>query len=191
MAGMQLWSANLSFQYTQQGFGLIEQIVVLVVVAVIAAMAVPEFRHLLNGHELRSAQTDYIAALQHARNLAVNEQVRVIFCPSRNALTCNGSSSWNDGWLIGRADPQNKGQLVGSPLYVGGRYRDALIITGSTAKKYIWFDPDGSAAGTNQSLFLCVRNEPKRVLVVRIALRGRVKGDLPQSTDNFDCGASA
>ncbi|GLQ46945.1 hypothetical protein GCM10007862_19960 [Dyella lipolytica] len=187
---MRLWSANLSFRYTQRGFGLIEQIIVLVVLAVVATIAVPSFRHLLNGHELRLAQTDYIAALQHARNLAVNEQVRVIFCPSRNALTCNGSSSWNDGWLIGRADPQNKGQLVGPPLYVGGRYRSSLIISGSTAKKYIWFDPDGSAAGTNLSLLFCVRGEPQRVLKVVIAPKGRVRGDVVDANDTTPCATS-
>ena len=68
-----------------KGFGLIEQIITLAVLAVGTAMAVPTFHRMLERHDLRAAQSDYLAALQHARSLAVNEQVGVILCPRNRA----------------------------------------------------------------------------------------------------------
>ena len=170
---------------SQRGFGLIEQIVVLVVLAVLATMAVPSFRRLFSGHELRTAQVDYITALQHARNLAINEQVRIIFCPSRDSLTCNNDNSWHDGWLIGR-DPNGKKQPEGKPLYVGGKYPESLRIIGSS-KKYFWFEPDGTSGGTLQRLVFCTREQPPRVRVLRVAMRGQVRASAPETDDLAKC----
>src|ERR1700752_2230777 len=115
---MEPWYANGPAKSGNKGFGLAEQLIALAVLAVATAMAVPSFHRIREGHELRIAQSDYIAALQHARHLAVNDQVRVILCPSRDARTCSGDDSWNQGWLIGKADLDDKGQLLGQPRYV-------------------------------------------------------------------------
>ena len=159
----------------RRGFGLAEQIIALAVLAVLTTLAVPSFHRMVEKHELRAAQSDYIAALQHARNLAVNEQVRVIFCPSRDTHTCSGDDSWSQGWLIGRADPDKASQLVGLPRYVGRKYRDALVIT-SNGQKYVLFGPTGSS-NTFQTLSFCVKDEPLQVLRVIIALSGRIRGE--------------
>ena len=183
---------NNSFpsQSTQHGFGLAEQIMVLAVLAALAAMALPSFHRLLDGHELRTAQTDYIAALQHARNLAINEQRQIVFCPSRDGIRCNGDGSWNGGWLIGRNDLDHAGQPIGPPLYVGGRYSEKIVIAGSAAKKYIAFKTDGSLTSSNQTLSFCVRGESQRVLKVIIALRGRVRGEVASPNDASPCATS-
>lgn len=162
----------------------------LVVLAVLATVAIPSFHHLFERHELRAAQTDYIAALQHARNLAVNEQRQMIFCPSRDGLRCNGDGSWSGGWLIGRHDLDNKGQPLGSPLYTGGHYSEKIAIAGSEAKKYVAFKTDGSLAGSNQTLTFCIRGEPQQALKVLIALRGRVRGEIATPADASPCNTS-
>lgn len=169
------------------GFGLIEQIIALVVLAVLTAIAIPSLRRMLVGHELRVAQSDYMAALHHARNLAVNEQVRTILCPSRDALTCNQDNDWQDGWLIGR-DPGGKQQVSGQPLYTGGKYSNSIRIVGS-GKKYFWFKPDGSSAGTMQRLVFCTRESQPRVLVVRVAMEGRIRGAAPEPEDLAKCAS--
>ncbi|RDS84678.1 prepilin-type N-terminal cleavage/methylation domain-containing protein [Dyella monticola] len=168
---------------SHQGFGLVEQIATLAVLAVAMAMAVPAFHRLAQSHELRVAQSDYIAALQHARSVAVNEQARMIFCATRDAHTCSGEDTWNQGWLIGRADPARAGQLVGPPRYAGRGYHDRLVITSNSGKKYIWFGPDGTAVNTFATLSFCVKDDPQRVLLVVITRVGRVRGEQGKSTD--------
>lgn len=174
---MESWYVNGPGRGGNRGFGLAEQLMTLAVLAVVTAMAVPSFHRMREGHELRMAQSDYIAALKHARSLAVNEQVRVILCPSLDARTCSGDDSWSQGWLIGKADLDNKGQLLGSPRYVGGKYSDALVIRSNGSQKYLWFGPDGGTVNSFQTLSFCMKNDPPRVLRVIVARTGRIRGD--------------
>ncbi|GLQ94715.1 GspH/FimT family pseudopilin [Dyella acidisoli] len=184
---MKSWHANGLTEHKNRGFGLAEQLIALAVLAVVTAMAVPSFNRMLIGHELRAAQSDYMAALHHARNLAVNEQVRTILCPSHDALTCNGDNKWQDGWLIGR-DPDGKQEVDGKPLYTGGKYSNSIRILGSS-KQYFWFKPDGSSAGTFQSLVFCTRETSPRVLVVRVAREGRIRAAAPEPEDVAKCAS--
>lgn len=170
-----------------KGFGLAEQIITLAVLAVLTAIAIPAFHRMMMGHELRVAYSDYMAALQHARNLAVNEQTRIILCPSRDALTCNNDNEWQSGWVIGR-DPGGKQQVNEKPLYAGGRYSNSIRIIGSD-KKYFWFKSDGSSAGTLQSLVFCTRESSPRILVVRVAKQGRIRASAPEPADVAKCAS--
>ena len=160
-----------------QGFGLAEQIIALAVLAVLIALAVPSFHRMLETHELRAAQSDYLAALQHARNLAVNEQVRAIFCPSRDQRTCRSDGTWGDSWLIGKADPDTPSQLLGPPRYVGQQHRDALVVTSSSKLGYVGFDPMGTSINTNQTLSFCLKDETQQTRKVVIARSGRIRGE--------------
>jgi type IV fimbrial biogenesis protein FimT len=186
MVSMSPWTAKSPIRPPRNGFGLVEQIACVAVLAVLAMIAIPSFRHLIDSQELRLAQMDYITALQHSRDLAVNEQVRVVFCPSSDALTCNNDGAWSGGWLIGR-DPRNKGQPEGAPLYVGGKYSKRLHIVSKSNKKNVQFQPGGSVGTGNQTLVICLRGDDSRALKVVIARGGRVRGDVASPDDVSAC----
>jgi type IV fimbrial biogenesis protein FimT len=170
-----------------KGFGLIEQILALLALATLVALAVPVFRAMLVGHELRLTQRDYLAALQHARNLAVNEQVRTLLCPSRDGRTCNKDHAWQGGWLIGR-DPGGQQRVSGEPLYTGGSHSSSIRILGNVAKP-ISFKPDGSSAGTLLRLVFCTLETPPRAAVLLVALRGRIRAAAPEPEDLAKCAS--
>lgn len=170
-----------------KGFGLIEQIITLAVLAVATAMAVPTFHRMLERHDLRAAQSDYLAALQHARSLAVNEQMGVILCPSRDAHTCSGDASWRQGWLVGRASRDDPGQILGEPRYSGRSYRDQLVITNNGKYGYVRFGPEGNSGNTWQSLFFCMKDDPQRTLKLTISKSGRIRGDVEKDPAASPC----
>jgi type IV fimbrial biogenesis protein FimT len=67
----------------QRGMTLIEQIMVLAITAVLAGIAAPPLRSLLDRNMLQVAQTDFIAALQHARETAIISGKRIVLSQSR------------------------------------------------------------------------------------------------------------
>ena len=73
----------------QCGMTLIEQIMVLVIVTVLTGLAVPPMHHLLSRNQVRVAQTDFIAALQHARETAVVSGRQTLFCPTLDGESCS------------------------------------------------------------------------------------------------------
>ncbi len=123
-----------------RGFTLIEQVMVVVIVAVLAGVAVPPLRALMTRSRLRSAQMTYIGALRFARYTAAIRSTRTVFCPSLDGAHCSGGTHWSQGWLVG-LDRNHDNQPDGRPLRVGRAY-DHLAIRSSVARRRVSFHPD-------------------------------------------------
>src|SRR5690242_11130302 len=93
----------------QRGVTLIEQVMVVAILGVMAAIAMPSLASLLQRNQVQVAQTEFIAALQHARGSAVFSGKPTLFCPSRDGTHCSGETHWESGWLIGH-DRARQGQ---------------------------------------------------------------------------------
>lgn len=159
----------------QCGTTLIEQIMVLAIVAVLAGIAAPPLRHLLARNQLQVAQTDFIAALHHAREVAVMSGQRSLFCPSSDGSHCADQTRWDNGWLLAH-DQDNDHQPDHAPLYSGQGYAGKVTIHSTTGRHYVRFDPDGSASGSNISLLFCQPGKAAGALKVFVSNAGRVRG---------------
>lgn len=156
------------------GFSLIEQIMVLVIVAVLTGVALPSLQHLLNQNRLRVAQNDFIGALRHARGMAITSGRRSLFCPSTDGQHCSSDTRWDHGWLLGH-DADGDHQPDDQASYMGAAYSASLNISSSVGRHEVRFRPDGSASGSNITLLFC-ESGTNRALSVVVSNAGRIRG---------------
>lgn len=159
----------------QDGMTLVEQIMVLAIIAALTGMAIPSLRRLLSHSELQVAQTDFVAALQHARGVAVTTGKRTLFCPTRDGNNCSNDMRWDSGWLLGH-DTDHNNQPDNGALYTGPGYQGKLVIHSSDNRHYVRFQPDGSAGGSNLTLVFCHPSSTEQVLSVFVSIAGRIRG---------------
>lgn len=169
------------------GITLIEQILVIAIVAVLAAIAMPALGTLLRRNQVQTAQWDFIAALQHARGMAVTTGRTTHFCPSSDGQQCAGAPRWESGWLIGHA-ARSRGEQDPAPTLVRTGYT-GITILGDTGRKLTRFHPDGMAIGSTNTWRFCPVGHPDGALVVVVSNTGRVRGAPATAEQAARCAA--
>lgn len=76
---------------TPHGFTLIELMVTIFVAAILLAIAVPSFKHIIKSTHLSGASNDLLATLKYARTEAVSRGQQI-------AVNASSSGQWDDGW---------------------------------------------------------------------------------------------
>ncbi len=89
----------------QRGFTMIELLMVLAIGAVLAMIAVPSMRDMLNTSRLNSATALVVNDLNQARGEAIKRNTRMLVCRRDAAGTdCEASAGppfdWRAGWLV-------------------------------------------------------------------------------------------
>jgi len=170
----------------QRGFTLVESVLVMVILAILFCLAVPALNGLLARQRLTTAQADLIAALQHARGLAATSRRRILFCPSRDGQRCADDTHWEKGWIIGPYRSSNAEQLDGLPLRVHDDYA-GLIITSTSGRKRIRFQPDGTSGGSTVTFILCRPGHAEDALAIKLSNVGRVVGAKVAADEAAQC----
>ena len=173
----------------QQGTTLIEQLMLLAIIGTLAGVAVPSMRTLLMRNPVQIAQTDFIAALQHARETAITTGKRTLLCPSLDGGRCSDYIRWETGWLLFQ-DGDSDNQPTHGPLYVGRGYGSNLTIQGTVGRHFVRFRPDGSASGSNLTLVFCQQGSTDHALTVAVSNPGRIRSASATAKEAADCTRS-
>lgn len=158
-----------------RAFTLLELLVTLAIAASLLAAGVPSFQTYVKNQALAQASYRMVSDLRYARHAAVDRNQRVVVCPGTAGNGCADSPQWEDGWIIfadANGDRLRQGDeelLRESPLLRG------LSARSSGARRRLSFFPDGSAPGSNATVWLCDDRGPRHGHQVRINLSGRIR----------------
>jgi type IV fimbrial biogenesis protein FimT len=84
------------------GVTLIELMVGITLLAILLAIAAPNFQGMTASSRLTSASNELLGSLQQARAQAVRTGSRVTVCRSTNGAQCDTTAGvgWNRGWIV-------------------------------------------------------------------------------------------
>lgn len=85
-----------------RGFTLIELVITVVVVAILAGIALPNFRDFMQRNAVATQSNAVLAELQYARNDAITRRVLTHMCGSSDGASCSGANLFEDGWVVYR-----------------------------------------------------------------------------------------
>lgn len=126
----------------QNGFTLIEIMVVVAIVAILVMLATPSWQELIANNRSRTAVNDWIASTQFARSEALRTNARVTVCKSSNGTSCgtSGATGFEIGWIVKTGTSGVGGTVLQDTLA-----KDGVLM--STTMNSITFLPNGLPVG--------------------------------------------
>src|SRR5690348_12771875 len=189
-----------------RGFSLVELMITVLVVAILTAIAWPNFRDFMHRNAATSQANQVLAALQYARNEAVSRRYPTALCGSTSGTACTPSDTkFEGGWMIWRDST-----LSGTPSYSSAAKDELLRVVdaqngvsirsfGGTSPGVIAFDQRGAvigAGGGTTNVVVCAKNSSSDALgansqrvpgkYVRVDASGRITVQDLAATDTCD-----
>jgi type IV fimbrial biogenesis protein FimT len=174
------------------GFTLFEVLIVMLIVAVLAAFALPSMRQFVQNQQESSAASGLVSNLNYARSEAIKEDLPVAggagvtLCASTgagNPPSCD-TTNWASGWIVLSSNP-----AIAEPLQATGALADGLTLTTTPANAVVLFQPNGTApgltvGGNGRVMFkLCDSRGANTAREVEVSLSGIIQAAAQPGSD--------
>ena len=139
------------------GFSLLELIVIIGILGITIAFAVPNLTTMIANNRITAGASDFVAALQFAKGEAVSRVNPVTICKATGGA-CVTSGDWRQGWMVFSDANGNAAADAGDTIFLNHEPLHPTITFGGTAAvaDSITYWPSGrtSIVGT-QALVIC------------------------------------
>lgn len=161
---------------SSRGYSLVELAVVVTIVGVLSAIAVPSFARLLAETRVSDASSDLFSAVVQTRSEALKRRHRIILCPSDDAQDCADTVEWNRGWIMFEDGNDNGRRGAEEPLLRIGepRPRQISISGDDSVGRYVSYVATGrtqqltTGAWQAGTLTVCSEGIARKIIINRV-----------------------
>jgi type IV fimbrial biogenesis protein FimT len=132
---------------THAGFTIIEMMMTVAIGAILTMIAVPSFRYVTNSNRIAGEVNGLLGDLQFARSEAIKEGQNVTVCVSAAGATCDGTSTWQSGWIVYSNSTNTTIPVAGTILRIQNTFTGTDTFLASNAVSTITFNREGYAVG--------------------------------------------
>ena len=171
-----------------RGFTIVELMITLLMLGVLAALAVPSFRDMIEKTKVRTATESLVEVFRVARLTAVQERTSVTLCPLGADSSCNGTN-WDNGVLVLKHLPNDTEEVIQKL-----KFDDSLYIWKNNLDTYtgdnIVINFNGWAPAEMSSIFICTeQGNIRNGYRVVISMAGKIRTEPLSSADQ--CGSES
>lgn len=173
--------------HQSNGVTALELMVTMAIVAVMLAMGVPALKSYTWNLRLRTAVDALQMDMNLARGRAISHNLQTIICPTSGAADCSGSTQWQDGWIIFTDLDSDRQRQDGEALLKYANATEFLTISSSRSRTYLRFFPNGTAPGSNASIWFCDKRGAQYARRVIVSNSGRIRTETGTAPSSANC----
>ena len=82
------------------GFSMTELVITMAIVSILLTIGIPSFKYVTTSNRIATELNGLLGDMQYARSVAIKEGLPVTVCASSDGQTCDGTSLWENGWIV-------------------------------------------------------------------------------------------
>ncbi len=171
----------------RRGFTLLELIVTMVVLVILMLIALPSFERWQASQRMKAAIHALHQDLLAARSQSITLGAPIVVCPGTPVSGCRGDSRWSQGWLTFHDLDGDRQFDRGEALFRTSDGFERLHVMSAASRPSVRFLPNGTAPGSNGSIWFCGVRGPESAQRLVVSNQGRIRREGYPYMEPGDC----
>lgn len=169
------------------GFTLLELIITMVVAIILTLLAAPTFDQWQARQRMNAALHALHQDLLAARSQAITLGASVVACPGDVGTGCGTGTDWSQGWLVFQDIDGDREFGPAEPLVRVGPALERVRVMTAASRTRLRFYPNGTAPGSNGSIWFCGARGPAHGHRLVLSNVGRIRREPYDGLEPEDC----